>query len=164
MIAAEARVVRAGAVEESQVTPLPMIPKEADATAGPAPVEARTSPFALPSGSGLSSAPLLPPEEPDDGPSLADLFAPRKPAAPAAPPTALEAETWSKVERVIDELRPFINADGGDIRLVAIKDGVVQVKLSGACVGCSSSLVTLQLGVERKVKEEVPGVKYVEAV
>jgi Fe-S cluster biogenesis protein NfuA len=108
-------------------------------------------------------APLLPPEETDDGPSLADLFAPKRPAAAAAPTEADEA-LQAKVAAVIEELRPFINADGGDIRLVAIRDGVVQVRLSGACVGCSSSLVTLQLGVERKIKETCPDVKYVEAV
>lgn len=111
-----------------------------------------------------TAAPLLPPEEPDDGTSLADLFAPKRPAETAAARTAAEAETHAKVARIIEELRPFINADGGDIKLVGLKDGVVQVKLSGACVGCSSSLVTLQLGVERKIKEEVPDVKYVEAV
>ena len=107
---------------------------------------------------------LLPPEEPEDGPSLAELFAPKKAPVPEAPKTAAEAETYAKISRIIDELRPFINADGGDIKLIGLKDGVVQVKLSGACVGCSSSLVTLQLGVERKIKEEVPDVKYVEAV
>ena len=118
----------------------------------------------LPMFSQQSPAPLLPPEEPEDGPSLADLFAPKRPAQPEAPRTAAEADKFARVARIIEELRPFINADGGDIKLVGLKDGVVQVKLSGACVGCSSSLVTLQLGVERKIKEEVPDVKYVEAV
>ena len=56
------------------------------------------------------------------------------------------------------------NADGGDITLVSVIDGVVKVTMHGACVGCSSSLYTLQLGIERKLKEEIPGIKYIEAI
>jgi lysyl-tRNA synthetase class 2 len=109
------------------------------------------------------------PGEGDDGPSLADLFAPPKPAArPEAPagssPAGEDPEVRAKVAKVLDELRPYINADGGDITLVSVVDGVVKVAMHGACADCSSSLYTLQLGVERKLREEIPGIKYVEAV
>ena len=69
-----------------------------------------------------------------------------------------------KVEAVINEIRPFLQADGGDIELVGIEDGVVQVRLKGACAGCPGAQMTLRLGVERKLKEMVPEVKEVVAV
>ncbi|MHC5005604.1 MAG: NifU family protein, partial [Planctomycetota bacterium] len=62
------------------------------------------------------------------------------------------------VERVIDLMRPAIQADGGDLELVDVTDGgVVQVRFHGACVGCPSSSLTLQAGIERNLKEHVPG-------
>jgi lysyl-tRNA synthetase class 2 len=103
----------------------------------------------------------------EEGPSLADLFAPPKPkTAPGAGVAGggEDPEMRAKVAKVIDELRPYINADGGDITLVSVIDGVVKVTMHGACVGCSSSLYTLQLGIERKLKEEIPGIKYIEAI
>jgi Fe-S cluster biogenesis protein NfuA len=111
----------------------------------------------------------LPMHHEEEGPSLADLFAPKPPAAPGAvvslPPAGVEdPETRAKVAKVLDELRPYINADGGDIQLVSVLDGVVRVSMHGACVGCSSSIYTLQLGIERKLKEEIPGIRLVEAV
>jgi len=114
--------------------------------------------------------PSAAPPDPDEGPSLADLFAPPKPGAPAAETASLapggveDPEMRARVQRVLDELRPYINADGGDISLVSVADGVVRVAMHGACAGCSSSLYTLQLGVERRLREEIPGVKYVEAI
>ena len=113
----------------------------------------------------LEASTSLPPTE--DGPSLADLFAPPKPAAAPEATKVLgieDPEIRAKVARVIDELRPYINADGGDITLLSVIDGVVKVTMHGACVGCSSSIYTLQLGIERKLKEEIPGIKYIEAV
>lgn len=108
------------------------------------------------------------------GASLADWFAP---AAPGDKETA-EAASGSvqqgdedrtrlrqQVQQVIDELRPYIQMDGGDIELVDITpDGVVQVRMHGACVGCSASIYTLQLGVEQRLKEALPEIRYVEAV
>ena len=74
-------------------------------------------------------------------------------------------ETRRQVGRVIDSLRPAVQADGGDIQLVDVTaDGVVQVRLLGACVGCPSSLFTLKFGVERAVKEQVPGIREVVCV
>ncbi len=67
-----------------------------------------------------------------------------------------------RVAVVIDKLRPLIQADGGDIELVDVSDeGVVSVKLHGACVGCPSSAMTLKMGVERNLKEHVPEIKEV---
>jgi Fe-S cluster biogenesis protein NfuA len=68
------------------------------------------------------------------------------------------------VEKVLQKIRPSLQADGGDIELIDIQDGVVKVKLTGACSGCPMSQMTLKMGVERALKEEVPEVKGVEAV
>lgn len=66
---------------------------------------------------------------------------------------------------MIELLRPAIQADGGDLELVELTaDGVVRVRLLGACVGCPSSNVTLQQGIERNLKANVEGVRRVEAV
>jgi Fe-S cluster biogenesis protein NfuA len=67
-----------------------------------------------------------------------------------------------EVEKVINEIRPYLIADGGDIELVDVDDeGTVKVKLKGTCVGCPMSQMTLQLGVERYLKSKVPQVKKV---
>ena len=68
------------------------------------------------------------------------------------------------VEKVLQKIRPSLQADGGDIELVDIQDGVVKVKLTGACGGCPMSQMTLKMGVERVLKEELPEVKGVEAI
>jgi Fe-S cluster biogenesis protein NfuA len=68
------------------------------------------------------------------------------------------------VEKALQKIRPSLQADGGDIELVDIQDGVVKVKLTGACGGCPMSQMTLKMGVERVLKEAVPEVKGVEAV
>jgi Fe-S cluster biogenesis protein NfuA len=70
-----------------------------------------------------------------------------------------------KVEAVINEIRPYLQADGGDIELVSVEaDGLVKVRLRGACACCPGARMTLQMGVERKLKEAVPEVKQVVAV
>ena len=69
-----------------------------------------------------------------------------------------------KVVAVIDEIRPFLQADGGDIELVDIQDGVVKVRLRGACAGCPAAQMTLRMGVERRLRDRVPEVQRVEAV
>jgi Fe-S cluster biogenesis protein NfuA len=69
------------------------------------------------------------------------------------------------VTRVINLIRPAVQADGGDVELVGVTgDGTVRIRLHGACVGCPSSTITLQMGIERNLKEHVPEVKKVEAV
>ncbi len=78
---------------------------------------------------------------------------------------ATDAPTLQRrVEEVLDNIRPYVQADGGDIELVDIVDGVVQIRLAGSCVGCMYSMMTLQAGVERMLKEQVPEVKAVEAL
>ena len=70
------------------------------------------------------------------------------------------------VAKVLDTIRPLLQADGGDIELVAVDDatGKVSVRLQGACKGCPSAGMTLKMGVERHLKERVPGVSEVVAV
>ena len=70
-----------------------------------------------------------------------------------------------KVQKVIDEIKPFLKADGGDIELVEVtEDGIVKVRLVGACAGCPGAQMTLKMGVEKKLREAVPEVKEVVAV
>ena len=69
-----------------------------------------------------------------------------------------------KVEEVINRIRPAVQMDGSDIVLVGIEDGMVQLKLVGSCAGCSSSMMTLKMGIERAIRAEVPEIKGVEAV
>jgi Fe-S cluster biogenesis protein NfuA len=69
-----------------------------------------------------------------------------------------------KVETALDKVRPALQADGGDVELIDVKDGVVMVRLTGACGSCPMSTMTLQMGVERVIKEEVPEIKEVVAV
>ena len=69
-----------------------------------------------------------------------------------------------RVEEVLGKIRPQLQADGGDIELVDIEDRVVKVRLTGACKGCPMAAYTLQLGVERVLKQQVPEVERVEAV
>jgi Fe-S cluster biogenesis protein NfuA len=70
----------------------------------------------------------------------------------------------ARVEEVLEMIRPAVQGDGGDLELVDIVDGIVQLRLVGACVGCMYSMMTLQAGVERILKEYVPEVKAVEAM
>jgi Fe-S cluster biogenesis protein NfuA len=69
-----------------------------------------------------------------------------------------------QVETVINEIRPMLQADGGDIELVDVEDGVVKVRLRGACAGCPGAQMTLKMAVERKLKEQIPEVERVEPV
>jgi Fe-S cluster biogenesis protein NfuA len=69
-----------------------------------------------------------------------------------------------KVQEVLNRIRPALQADGGNIELVDIVDGVVKVRLMGACQGCMGAQMTLKMGVERVLKEAIPEVKCVEAV
>lgn len=79
----------------------------------------------------------------------------------AAAPQQVE----DRVRTVIDLIRPAVQADGGDIEFVSLTDnGVVQVRMHGACVGCPSSNMTLRLGIERSLSERVPEVTGVETV
>ncbi len=68
------------------------------------------------------------------------------------------------VEKALEKIRPLLQRDGGDIELVEITDGIVKVRLTGACKGCPMSQMTLKQGVERMLMKEVPGLKEVQAV
>jgi len=67
-----------------------------------------------------------------------------------------------KVEKELEKIRPMLQADGGDVELVAVEEGVVKVRLQGACAGCPMSQMTLRNGIERILKENIPEVKAVE--
>ncbi len=69
-----------------------------------------------------------------------------------------------KVEEVLSKIRPQLEADGGNVELVDINDGTVKVSLTGACAGCPMSSITLQMGIEKILKQEIPEVKEVVAV
>lgn len=70
-----------------------------------------------------------------------------------------------RVVAVLDQIRPLAQADGGDIELVDVDaDGVVSVRLKGACIGCPSAAITLTLGIERNIKEQIPEVTRVVCV
>ena len=68
-----------------------------------------------------------------------------------------------KVQEALNKIRPMLQADGGDVELVDIQDGIVTVRLQGACGGCPMSQMTLKNGIERILKQEVPGVVSVES-
>lgn len=73
--------------------------------------------------------------------------------------------TREEVEAVLDKIRPSLAADGGDVKLINVSDdGVVNVRLIGACGGCPMSTITLKQGIERLLKEELPAIKSVEAI
>ncbi|MFQ5869450.1 MAG: NifU family protein [Candidatus Zixiibacteriota bacterium] len=70
-----------------------------------------------------------------------------------------------KVEEALNSIRAYLQADGGDVELVGVEeDGTVKVRLTGACKGCPMSQMTIQMGVERSLKEKIPEVKKVVAI
>ncbi|WP_372679563.1 NifU family protein [Desulfosarcina sp.] len=68
-----------------------------------------------------------------------------------------------KVEAAIDKIRPMLQADGGDVELVSVENGIVKVRLKGACAGCPMSQMTLKNGIERVLKQQIPEIKSVES-
>ncbi|MDA9699837.1 NifU family protein [Synechococcus sp. AH-736-M02] len=71
------------------------------------------------------------------------------------------ALTLENVEKVLDELRPFLMADGGNVEVVELDGPIVKVRLQGACGSCPSSTMTLKMGIERKMRESIPEVSEV---
>ena len=69
-----------------------------------------------------------------------------------------------KVQAALEQVRPTLLADGGDVQLIDVKDGVVTLRLTGACGGCPMASITLKDGIERVLKEQVPEIKEVVAV
>lgn len=78
--------------------------------------------------------------------------------------TVQDTSVFAKIEDAIQQLRPFLEADGGDIQLLRIEDNVAKVKLLGACQTCNMSAMTLKAGVEEAVKRVAPEIIRVEAV
>jgi Fe-S cluster biogenesis protein NfuA len=69
-----------------------------------------------------------------------------------------------QIQEMIERIRPALQADGGDVEFVEVQDGVVKLRLKGACAGCPMSQMTLKHGIERFLKQEIPEVKSVESV
>ena len=69
-----------------------------------------------------------------------------------------------EVEAALAQIRPALQADGGDVELVDVADGVVKVRLTGACSGCPMSTMTLKMGIEKVLKQQLPEIKEVVAV
>ena len=69
-----------------------------------------------------------------------------------------------KVEEVLNKIRPTLVRDGGNVELVSVDDGTIKVRLTGACNGCPMSAMTLKMGIEQILKQEIPEVKEVVAV
>ena len=76
----------------------------------------------------------------------------------------MEETVKDRVEKALKELRPQLQADGGDIELLGVENGIVKVKMKGACAGCPMSTMTLQWGVENFLKKKIPEIVKVEAV
>lgn len=68
------------------------------------------------------------------------------------------------MQEVLNKLRPFLLRDGGDVELIEVEDGIVRLRLMGACGNCPSSTITLKAGIERALVAEVPGVREIEQV
>lgn len=80
-------------------------------------------------------------------------------------PVSADEPLHERVIRIIDLIRPAVQADGGDVELVEITpEQIARIRLHGACVGCPSSAVTLQLGIERNLKAYIPEIRGVQAV
>jgi Fe-S cluster biogenesis protein NfuA len=74
------------------------------------------------------------------------------------------ALTNDNVETVLDEMRPYLMADGGNVELVEIDGPIVKLRLNGACGSCPSSTMTLRMGIERRLREQIPEINEVEQV
>jgi Fe-S cluster biogenesis protein NfuA len=72
--------------------------------------------------------------------------------------------TRDNVEQVLDELRPYLMSDGGNVELVDIDGAIVKLRLQGACGSCPSSTMTLRMGIERRLREYIPEITEVEQV
>jgi Fe-S cluster biogenesis protein NfuA len=66
-----------------------------------------------------------------------------------------------RVKKALDKIRPSLQADGGDVKLIGVDDNVVKVQLTGSCGGCPFSQMTLKMGIERALKQEIPEIKEV---
>ena len=72
--------------------------------------------------------------------------------------------TFEKVDNVLDTVRPALMADGGNVELVDVVDGVIKLRLQGACAGCPMSQMTLRMGIERELRKQLPDIQEVISV
>jgi len=75
-----------------------------------------------------------------------------------------EETLFQRVDRALDQIRPAIRMDGGEVELIDVEEGIARVRMLGACGGCPMSTMTLKMGIERAIRQQVPEVKSVEAV
>jgi len=75
----------------------------------------------------------------------------------------MEETVRDRVEKALEELRPQLQADGGDIELLGVESGIVKVRMKGACAGCPMSTMTLKMGVEQYLKKNIPEIVRVDA-
>jgi len=73
-------------------------------------------------------------------------------------------ETFNKVAKIIDTIRPALIADGGNVELIDVTNGIVKVKLQGACGSCPMAQMTLKMGIEREIKRHLPEIKEVVSI
>jgi Fe-S cluster biogenesis protein NfuA len=87
-------------------------------------------------------------------------------AAPAGEPAATGSELYRRVDEVLDRIRPYVQMDGGYVELVNVneEEGVAFIRFQGACSGCPSSAMTLQLGIENEIRTALPEIRQVIAV
>lgn len=79
----------------------------------------------------------------------------------SAPETAPAPSAEERVRAILEQIRPYLQQDGGDLEYVAFEDGVVKLRLQGACSSCPSSLMTLKMGIENALKQQIAEVKEV---
>jgi Fe-S cluster biogenesis protein NfuA len=77
----------------------------------------------------------------------------------------VESEVLVRIQKILDEdIAPYVEQDGGEVQLKGFEDGVVKVRLRGACESCPSSAITLKVGIESRLRQEIPEVRRVESV
>jgi len=76
----------------------------------------------------------------------------------------METATFDRIAQIIKQVQPMIQSDGGDIELIKYEDDIVYVRMHGACVGCPASSFTLSLGIEERLREQIPTIKKVVAL
>ncbi|MBI4566341.1 MAG: NifU family protein [Planctomycetes bacterium] len=89
-----------------------------------------------------------------------------RPPSPPEFPVPLTSTLWPRVEEVLDRIRPYVQSDGGYVELVNVneEEGIAFIRFQGACSGCPSSAITLQMGIENEIRTSVPEIKQVIAV
>ncbi len=73
-------------------------------------------------------------------------------------------ETEEKIKKILNDIRPMLQQDGGDVEFISFENKVVKVRLKGACTGCAMSRITLKNGIERVLVKQIPEIKYIENI